>query len=135
MGAPRVFAGDLAGLTEENIQHYNKRFKLLDRLQTSYNIYNHFQFSGVPAPTDTDWHWWGKLNNGNGAVVVVRGHEGAASQKINIPWVEDDQKYALKLCFSKKDLGTFTGRDLKDGKVKISLPKLGQGIIEISEQN
>ena len=60
MGAPVVYAGDLLSLTEENIRHYRKRFDLLNRLQGEYNIYRHFQFSGVPAPTDEYWHWWGK---------------------------------------------------------------------------
>ena len=89
MGAPLNFSGDLATLSDENIAHYRRRFDLLKRLQQQYDIYRHFQFSGVPAPTDEDWHWWGKLNPaGYGAVVVLRGSGGAESRAINVPWVE-----------------------------------------------
>ena len=49
----------------------------MQRLERAYGIYKHFQFSGVPEPTDVDWHWWGKLNAaGHGAVVVLRGSGG-----------------------------------------------------------
>ncbi|MDO9591912.1 MAG: hypothetical protein Q7I98_01820, partial [Erysipelotrichaceae bacterium] len=77
MGIPSVFAGDLASLTDENIATYRECFELLEKLNYKYGIYENFQFSGVPAPTDTEWHWWGKLNDeGYGAVVVIRGKEG-----------------------------------------------------------
>ena len=59
-----------------------RRFELLKRLQADYDIYRHFQFSGVPAPTDEDWHWWGKLSDQGGAVVVVRGTGGESERKI-----------------------------------------------------
>ncbi len=61
MGAPLLFSGDLASLTGENVAHYRQRFGIVKRLERLYGIYRHFQYSGVPAPTDTDWHWWGKL--------------------------------------------------------------------------
>lgn len=132
MGAPTVFAGDLASLTEENILHYRKRFDLLKRLQEQYNIYKYFQYSGVPAPIDTDWHWWGKLNaEGEGVVVVIRGNGGSDSRKINIPWVNAKTKYRLRSLFSEKELGKFTGAQLKEGALTLSLPLYGQEIIEL----
>ncbi|HAZ02137.1 MAG: hypothetical protein A2W90_22665 [Bacteroidetes bacterium GWF2_42_66] len=132
MGVPSVFAGDLASLTEENIETYKKCFDLLERLNNKYHIYENFQFSGVPAPTDTDWHWWGKLNDeGYGAIVVLRGKEGSNQKKINIPWVQKEKKYRLQLCFSGKELGLFTGNKLINGKVELELEKNSQEIIEI----
>ena len=62
MGTPSVYAGDLASLRPEQLAHYRERFAILKDLQSRYGIYRHFQFSGVPEPTDRDWHWWGKLN-------------------------------------------------------------------------
>lgn len=71
-----------------NIRRYRKRFDTLRRLEEDYGIYRNFQYSGVPAPTDTDWHWWGKLNGqGHGAVVVMRGRDGEDQRAIKIPWV------------------------------------------------
>ena len=136
MGAPVVYAGDLLSLTDENMQHYKKRFDLLDKLQQEYNIYRHFQFSGVPAPTDESWHWWGKLNvDGCGAVVVLRGSAGANSQKINIPWVKTDEIYLVKGLFSEKTMGEFSGQQLQEGAITLMLPNWGQEIIEISKAN
>ena len=133
MGAPMVFAGDLTSLTDENISHYRHRFRLLDRLQEEYGIYHHFQYSGVPAPTDETWHWWGKLNDeGHGAVVVLRGSEGPESRSINIPWVEPDERYRVTACFAGRDLGTFTGRELREGDISLSLPSYGQEILEVA---
>lgn len=133
MGAPTVFAGDLASLTPENLAHYRKRFDLLARLHKTYGIYGHFQYSGVPAPTDTDLHWWGKLNHeGCGAVVVIRGSGGSDEREINIPWVMPDRKYRVTALFSGKALGTFSGSDLQKGKLKLSLPVLGQEILELT---
>jgi len=133
MGAPLSYSGDLSSLTEENIQRYQSRFAMLDRLQKEYGIYSCFQFSGVPAPTDEGWHWWGKLNSeGYGAVVALRGKTGEESRNINIPWVQPGKKYRLTALFSGKDLGTFSGKQLIGGELKLALPPLGQEIIEIS---
>ena len=136
MGVPSVYAGDLASLTEENIETYKKCFDLLDRLNNRYHIYENFQFSGVPAPTDTDWHWWGKLNEGGyGAVVVLRGKEGANQRKINIPWVQKDKQYRLRLCFSGKELGSISGKKLIEGNMELQLERNSQEIIEIMPEN
>ncbi len=133
MGEPSVFSGDLASLTEENIQRYRARFDLLKRLQKDYGIYYHFQYSGVPQPTDTDWHWWGKLNErGCGAVVVLRGSGGAEERATNVPWVKATSRYHVRACFADKQLGTFTGRQLQAGAVKLALPAYGQEILELA---
>ncbi len=133
MGAPLDFAGDLTSLTAELIDHYRKRFELVKKLQSKYDIYRHFQYSGVPAPTDTDWHWWGKLNEaGCGAVVVIRGNGGEPQRRINIPWVTANRKYRVKSLLEEKTLGTFTGRQLQNGQLKLTLPIYGQEILELA---
>jgi len=136
MGAPQVFSGDLASLTEENIERYRQRFEIVKRLEREYGIYRHFQYSGVPAPTDTEWHWWGKLNEqGYGAVVVMRGSDGKDQRAINIPWVRHESRYKVAALFRKKDLGTFTGKQLQAGELSIRLSPLGQEILELSPQS
>jgi len=133
MGAPSVYAGDLASLTERNIARYRGRFEILKRLEATYGIYRRFQYSGVPAPTDTDWHWWGKLDSrGCGAVVVLRGSGGKDQQAINIPWVDPVETYKVTALFQAKELGTFTGRQLQAGELPLTLPPLGQEILELS---
>jgi hypothetical protein len=133
MGAPFLFSGDLTTLSEENIQQYAKRFALIERLNRQYDIYKYFQFSGVPAPTDSDWHWWGKLNkNGFGAVVVLRGSGGQQQRIINIPWVTSDTQYRVKTCFAEKELGIFTGEQLQKGIIALTLPTYGQEILEVA---
>lgn len=133
MGAPSVYAGDLASLTDENIACYRSRFDILKRLEATYGIYRRFQYSGVPAPTDTDWHWWGKLNEqGCGAVVVLRGSGGADSRAINIPWVDPEKTYKVTALFGAKELGSFTGKQLQSGRITLALPVLGQEILELS---
>lgn len=133
MGAPTVFAGDLASLTPEQIERYRDRFAIVKRLQETYGIYGHFQYSGVPEPTDTDWHWWGKLNEeGCGVVVVIRGSEGLEERAINIPWVLPERTYRVTALLSGKPLGAFTGSDLQKGKLILSLPAMGQEILEAS---
>jgi hypothetical protein len=133
MGAPTVFAGDLASLTPQQIDRYRNRFEIVKRLQKTYGIYGHFQYSGVPAPTDHDWHWWGKLNDeGCGAVVVIRGSEGPDERAINIPWVLPERTYRVTALFSGEFLGAFTGADLRKGKLSLSLPPMGQEILELA---
>lgn len=135
MGAPLSFSGDLTSLIEENTERYRSRFEMLDRLQKEYGIYSCFQFSGVPAPTDEDWHWWGKLNEkGCGAVVVLRGSGGEDSRKINIPWVKYNKKYQVNGLFSGNNFGQFTGEQLQNGDLVVSLNKFGQEIIEVAEK-
>ncbi len=133
MGAPTVYAGDLASLSDENIARYRSRFDIIKRLETTYGIYSRFQYSGVPAPTDTDWHWWGKLDGrGCGAVVVLRGSGGNDSQVINIPWVDPNKTYKVTALLQAKELGTFNGKQLQAGELALSLPHLGQEILELS---
>lgn len=133
MGAPSVFAGDLASLTQENIGRYRSRFDMLKRLQESYGIYVHFQYSGVPEPTETDWHWWGKLNEeGNGAVVVIRGSGGADTRAINIPWVVPNRKYRVTALLSGRPMGVHLGSRLKQGALELKLPVYGQEILELA---
>jgi hypothetical protein len=133
MGAPLLFAGDLASLTEANIARYRQRFDLLKRLEAEYGIYRHFQYSGVPAPTDTDWHWWGKLNEEmRGAVVVIRGSGGADERAINIPWVEPGRQYTVRALFTDRPLGVFSGADLRAGALRLGLPPYGQEILEVT---
>ncbi|RIJ50542.1 hypothetical protein D1614_00980 [Maribellus luteus] len=132
MGAPLSYSGDLTSLTAENKEQYRSRFAMLKRLNQQYDIYSHFQYSGVPAPTDEEWHWWGKLNDeGCGAVIVLRGSSGADSRSINIPWVQTGKNYKLKALFAQKDLGEYTGQQLQDGQLNLSLNKFGQEIIEV----
>lgn len=133
MGAPVVYAGDLLSLTRENIQHYRKRFDLLEELQKKYNIYRNFQYSGVPEPTDEDWHWWGKLNeNHEGVVVIIRGSGGEDERRINIPWVSPESNYSIKQLFIKKELGFFSGKELQEGVIQLSLSKFGQDLLLVS---
>ncbi len=133
MGAPTVYAGDLASLTEENIARYRSRFDILKRLDANYGIYRRFQYSGVPAPTDTDWHWWGKLDpRGNGAVVVLRGSGGNDRRSVNIPWVDPAKSYKVTALLDPLELGTFTGKQLQAGGLTLSLPLFGQEILELS---
>jgi hypothetical protein len=135
MGVPAVFAGDLASLTPENIDHYRRRFDLVKRLEQDYGIYRHFQFSGVPAPTDSDWHWWGKLNSaGEGAVIVLRGSAGAEERAVNIPWVSEDKIYFVRATFSGTPLGKFTGRQLQAGALHLKLRPLEQEILELKSE-
>ena len=132
MGAPATFAGDLASLTKENIDLYRLRFESLRRLEKDYDIYRHFQFSGVPEPTDTDWHWWGKLNrDGAGAVVVLRGSGGAEERAVNIPWVLPDRLYEVKPLLGGQAPGQFSGKELQEGAMRVRLPVFGQEILEI----
>ncbi len=134
MGAPLSYSGDLTSLTEENIERYKDRFEKLEALQKKYGIYSYFQYSGVPAPTDEDWHWWGKLNpEGCGVVVVLRGNSGEESRKINIPWVVADKIYQVKGLFLEKDFGIFNGKQLQEGMLTISLDTYGQEILELSD--
>ncbi|NQX59357.1 alpha-galactosidase [Paenibacillus qinlingensis] len=132
MGAPQLFAGDLASLTEENLNHYKQRFDLLRRLQMEYDIYRNFQWSGVPEPTDKDWHWWGKINaNGEGVVVALRGDVESESCAIYIPWVNPEFTYQVTLLFTDGEVGRLTGRELQAGACVLSLPIYGQEIIEL----
>ncbi len=134
MGAPLSFSGDLNSLTNTCIEQYHNRFTIIEALNQKYNIYSHFQYSGVPAPTDKGWHWWGKLNaEGHGAVIVLRGSSGSNFQKINIPWVNEKQQYKVKRIFGDKDLGIFSGSQLQNGELSIDLDTWGQEILELSQ--
>ena len=134
LGSPSVFAGDLASLSEDHIQRYRKRFDLVKRLEADYGIFRQFQYSGVPAPTDSDWHWWGKLDErGCGAVVVMRGTGGEDQRAINIPWVRPESDYRVTALLQKEDLGTFSGKRLQTGELRLRLPSLGQEILELSQ--
>ncbi len=87
----------------------------------------------MPEPTDSDWNWWGKLNqDGYGAVVVLRGSGGESRRTINIPWVTDDQTYCVTSLLDGKQLGNFTGRQLQQGAVEMALPVYGQDILELA---
>ncbi|MCX6622556.1 MAG: hypothetical protein NTY38_16105, partial [Acidobacteria bacterium] len=133
MGMPVCFSGDSRTLTEANIAHYRKRLDAVTRLEKQYGIYKRYQFSGVPEPTDIDWHWWGKLNpRGTGAVVVVRGSGGAESRLINIPWVMAGKRYRVAGVLSGRSFGVFTGQALQDGALKLALPVYGQEILEVA---
>jgi hypothetical protein len=132
MGAPVCYSGDARTLTPENIAHYRKRFDEIRRLEARYAISRHFQFSGVPEPTDTDWHWWGKLNDKReGVVVVIRGSAGATRRTIHIPWADPAKNYRVQGLFSGKPYGTFTGRQLQDAGVPLALASYGQELLEL----
>ncbi len=132
LGAPLNFSGDLRTLSEQNIAHYRRRFEALGALQKRYDIYRHFQFSGVPEPTDTDWHWWGKLNaDGHGVVVVVRGSGGDQRRAVNIPWVAASANYRVVGVFSGKNYGVIDGKQLQERGVPIAVAPFGQEVLEI----
>lgn len=132
-GCPKLFAGDLRSLTDEHIAHYRRRFDLLERLQGRYGIYRRYQFSGVPRPTDTDWHWWGKLDDtGAGVVVVIRGAEGEPRRRINIPWGPPGRRYKARALLAERDLGDFSSDQLQSGALELDLPPMGQEIIELA---
>jgi hypothetical protein len=133
MGMPVCYSGDARTLTEDNIQHYRRRLDEIQRLEKTYGIYKRFQFSGAPEPTDSDWHWWGKLNaEGHGAVVVLRGGEGALRRAVNIPWVRAEKQYRVSGLFSGKNYGVISGRRLQDAGVMVELPVYGQDVLEIA---
>lgn len=131
MGAP-LYAGDLSSLSEDQLAHYRSRYELVGRLERQYGIFRHFQFSGVPAPTDSDWHWWGKLNpHGEGAVVVLRGHGGEPMRAIAVPWAAPGKSYSVSALFGGERLGIYTGEQLRRGAVKLELGLYGQEILEL----
>ncbi len=133
MGAPVCYSGDARTLTKENITHYRKRLDEVKRLESHYGIYKRFQFSGVPEPTDTDWHWWGKLNEtGEGVVVVIRGSAGADTRAVNVPWVDRKRTYRVTGLFSGKSFGTVRGSRLQDAGITVALPAYGQELLELS---
>ncbi len=133
MGAPVCYSGDARTLTEANIAHYAKRLGEVERLEKRHGIYQRFQFSGVPEPTDTDWHWWGKLTEaGEGAVVVVRGSAGAAQRAVNIPWVQRAKRYQVAGVFSGRAYGEFTGAQLQDAGVRVALEVYGSEVLEVT---
>lgn len=132
MGAPVCFSGDLRTLSAASVAHYRQRLEAVQRLDRQYGIYKHFEFSGVPEPTDIDWHWWGKLNPaGEGAVVVLRGSAGAPSRAINIPWVKTETRYRVSGIFSGRDYGVHSGKALQAAVLQLRLPVYGQEILEI----
>lgn len=134
MGAPSVYAGDLTSLSEENVARYRELFAIVKRLQAAYEFYPRFQYSGVPEPTDDDWHWWGKLDDdGCGAVVVLRGAGGEEQREINVPWVVDGRKYRVVGLLGGKEYGVFTADELRAGAVQLRLPELGQEILELAK--
>jgi hypothetical protein len=137
MGAPMVFAGDLSSLTKDNIELYRSRFGILKRLQETYNIYDYFEFSGVPSePTEQNWQWWGKLNpQGFGAVVVLRGAGGENMRAVNVPWVAGQTRYNVHAVLSDRNMGEFSGRQLQAGELHLMLPVNGQEILELSPVN
>jgi hypothetical protein len=91
---------------------------------------------GVPPPTDTAWHWWGKLNrDGNGAVVAVRGNAGADRRAINIPWVSEGRNYRVSSQLKERSLGRFSGQNLQSSGVELELPALGQEVLEIKSDD
>ena len=97
------------------------------------DIYRHFQFSGVPAPTDDDWHWWGKLNvAGYGAVVVLRGSGGLEQRAIHVPWVDPQRRYRVTELFTSVNLGVVNGKELRERGVSIQLSPMGQEILELA---
>jgi hypothetical protein len=133
MGAPFVFTGDLASLSDDQMAHYRERFVIIGRLQDRYGIYRCFQFSGVPEPTDTDWHWWGKLNEqGSGAVVIMRGSEGSPRRSVNIPWTQGQFRYRVRTLLNPEDLGEFSGEELQKNVLSITLPIYGQELLELT---
>ncbi len=133
MGIPSCFSGDARTLTAANIAHYRRRLDELARLQKAYGIYQHFQFSGVPEPTDTDWHWWGKLNSdGYGVVVVLRGAAGETRRSVNLPWVRRDRRYHVQGLLTGKSYGVISGSRLQNAGLSIDLPVYGQDILEIA---
>lgn len=133
MGMPVCYSGDARTLTPENIAHYRKRLDEIVRLEKQYGIYKRFQFSGVPEPTDTDWHWWGKLNDsGQGVVVVIRGSAGAPRRAVNLPWVQRAKTYRVKGLFSGKAYGLFLGSRLQDAGVPVDLNAYGQDLLELT---
>lgn len=135
-GIPSVYAGDLGSLTPENLRHYKARFALLARLQEEYGIYRYYQYSGVPAPTDWGWHWWGKLNpTGEGVVVVMRGVCGGKRARVNVPWVPPDGRFRVTALFAGRDLGVFSGEALQAGRLQLSLPRLSQELLEVSRED
>jgi alpha-galactosidase len=135
MGIPSVFAGDLTSLSEENIVRYRDLFDIVKRLQRDYDIYRYFQYSGVPEPTDTDWHWWGKLNdNGYGAVVVLRGSDGEQQRSINTPWAVAGHKYRVVGLIGGREYGIFTAEQLRAGAMCVRLPRVGQEILELAKE-
>jgi hypothetical protein len=133
MGMPVCFSGDLRTLSAESIDHYRKRFGEVKRLDQAYGIYRRHQFSGVPEPTDIDWHWWGKLNaGGHGAVVILRGRGGDSRRAVNIPWAPRGGAYRVTGLFSGKSYGTVSGAALQDSGVAVDLPVYGQEILELA---
>lgn len=133
MGQPVCFSGDLRTLSEAQIAHYRERLETVRRLEKTYGIFKRFQFSGVPEPTDVDWHWWGKLDpQGHGAVVVVRGSGGAAQRAVNVPWVRRSESYRVSGLLSGKSYGVLSGAALRDVGIPMDLPVYGQEILELA---
>jgi hypothetical protein len=61
--------------------------------------------------------------------VVLRGSDGLDSKKINRSWVQKDRKYRVRLSFLRNEVGIFTGKQLQEGKLRVSLSPIEQEIM------
>jgi hypothetical protein len=53
---------------------------------------------------------------------------------VNVPWVESGKSYRVTGLFSGQSYGVFSGRQLQQTGVPISLPAYGQEVLEIERR-
>jgi hypothetical protein len=127
--------GDPRQLNDTEKQWYKKMTSWLKEMHSKYQIFKYYQTSQIfNKPGPYNWDGFARFNpeKDGGIFCVFRNDQKDHSRIFILPWCIDHHKYAIIDVLAGKEKGIFTGNQLKNEGITITIDRINQaGVFEI----
>jgi alpha-galactosidase len=130
-----IMLGDPRQLNDTEKQWYKKMTSWLKEMHSKYQIFKYYQTSQIfNKPGPYNWDGFARFNpeKDGGIFCVFRNDQKDHSRIFILPWCIDHHKYAIIDVLAGKEKGIFTGNQLKNEGITITIDRINQaGVFEI----
>lgn len=123
MGATCLMLGDPRLMSDEKIAWFKRWSDWTKKMQYKYNYTQFYQTSDVfTRPEINGWDGCARINPEKGGLLCFyRNNSPEAERVFPIVWVDENSSYKIYSLLSKDLIGEFSGKELKNSGLKISI--------------
>ena len=132
MASTPIMLGDPRQLSDSEKEWFKNMASWLKEMHLKYQIFKFYQTSqifGEPGPNN--WDGFARFNPeaDGGILCIFRNDQKDPSRTFILPWCKDDQSYSIIDVLANKELGKFSGGQLKKEGMKVTIGQINQAAV------
>ena len=127
-----IMLGDPRKLTPSEKNWYKKMVSWLRDMYLKYQIFKYYQTSNIfNVPSTHNWDGFARFNPDadGGIICIFRNDQKDAFRTIVLPWCKDENTYQIIDALSDKEMGKYSGKELKEDGLRVNINKIHQAKI------